>query len=143
MSPGHFGCEYNNLMNYRENIMAISRKPLAAALGAAFLATSIAPLVSAEVNPFSAQQLSGGYDLASYGKDGEGKCGEGKCGEGKKADGEGSCGGDKAKGEGNCGGDKAKGEGSCGGDKAKGEGSCGGDKAKKGEGKCGEGKCGG
>jgi uncharacterized low-complexity protein len=134
LSPGHFGCEYNNLMNYRENIMAISRKPLAAALGAAFLATSIAPLVSAEVNPFSAQQLSGGYDLASYGKDGEGKCGEGKCGEGKKADGEGSCGGDKAK----------KGEGSCGGDKAKkGEGSCGGDKAKKGEGKCGEGKCGG
>ena len=127
MSPGHFGCEYNNLMNYRENIMAISRKPLAAALGAAFLATSIAPLVSAEVNPFSAQQLSGGYDLASYGKDGEGKCGEGKCGEGKKA----------AEGK------KADGEGSCGGDKAEGEGSCGGDKAKKGEGKCGEGKCGG
>ena len=102
--------------------MANFKKPLAAALGAAFLATSIAPLASAEVNPFSAQQLSGGYDLASYGKDGEGKCGEGKCGEGKKADGEGSCGGDKAK---------------------KGEGSCGGDKAKKGEGKCGEGKCGG
>ena len=90
--------------------MAISRKPLAAALGAAFLATSIAPLASAEVNPFSAQQLSGGYDLASYGKDGEGKCGEGKCGEGKKADGEGSCGGDEAKkGEGKCG------EGKCGG----------------------------
>jgi uncharacterized low-complexity protein len=144
LSPAHFGCEDNNLMNYRENIMAISRKPLAAALGAAFLAASIAPLASAEVNPFSAQQLSGGYDLASYGKDGEGKCGEGKCGEGKKkADGEGSCGGDKAAGEGSCGGDKAEGEGSCGGDKAKGEGSCGGDKAKKGEGKCGEGKCGG
>jgi uncharacterized low-complexity protein len=145
LSPEHFGWQYNNLMNYRENIMAILRKPLAAALGAAFLATSIAPLVSAEVNPFSAQQLSGGYDLASYGKDGEGKCGEGKCGEGKKkADGEGSCGGDKAEGEGSCGGDKASGEGSCGGDKAKkGEGSCGGDKAKKGEGKCGEGKCGG
>ena len=66
--------------------MAQSKKPLAAALGAAFLATSMAPMVSAEVNPFSAQQLSGGYDLASYGhheKDGEGKCGEGKCGEGK------------------------------------------------------------
>ena len=60
--------------------MAKLKKPLAAALGAAFLATSIAPLVSAEMNPFSAQQLSGGYDLASYGKDGEGKCGEGKCG---------------------------------------------------------------
>ena len=98
--------------------MAQSRKPLAVALGAAFLASSIAPLASAEVNPFSAQQLSGGYDLASFGKDGEGKCGEGKCGEGK-ANGEGSCGGDKAEGEGNCGGDKAKGEGKCG------EGKCG------------------
>ena len=74
--------------------MAQSKKPLAAALGAAFLATAISPLASAEVNPFSAQQLSGGYDLANFGghgKDGEGKCGEGKCGEGDK-DGEGKCG---------------------------------------------------
>ena len=79
--------------------MAQSKKPLAAALGAAFLATSISPLLSAEVNPFSAQQLSGGYDLASYGShDGEGKCGEGKCGEGEKSEGEGKC------GEGKCGG---------------------------------------
>ncbi|NQY02782.1 MAG: hypothetical protein HRT76_05875 [Halieaceae bacterium] len=101
--------------------MAQSKKPLAAALGAAFLATSLSPLASADVNPFSAQQLSGGYDLASFGghaKDGEGKCGEGKCGEGK-------CGDEKAEGEGKCG------EGKCGGDKAEGEG------------KCGEGKCGG
>ena len=84
--------------------MAKSKKPLAAALGAAFLATTIAPVVSAEVNPFSAQQLSGGYDLANFGdhKGEEGKCGEGKCGEGK-------CGGDKAEGEGKCG------EGKCGG----------------------------
>ena len=90
------------------------KKPLAAALGAAFLATSIAPMVSAEMNPFSAQQLSGGYDLASYGKDGEGKCGEGKCGE-NKAKGEGSCGDKKAAGEGSCGGKKAGGRGrSCG-----------------------------
>jgi uncharacterized low-complexity protein len=123
------------------------KKPLATALSAAFLATSIAPLASAATNPFSAQQLSGGYDLASYDKSAEGNCG------GKKAGGEGSC-GDKAKGEGSCG-DKAKGEGKC-GDKAKGEGKCG-DKAKAkvddvkakakeakcGEGKCGEGKCGG
>ena len=99
--------------------MAQSKKPLAAALSAAFLATAVAPLASAEVNPFSAQQLSGGYDLASFGKHEEGKCGEGKCG------------GEKSEGEGNCGGDKAEGEGSCGGDKAGGEG------------KCGEGKCGG
>ena len=77
------------------------KKPLAAALGAAFLATSISPLVSAASNPFSAQQLSGGYDLANYdkqadsksdegksdeGKSDEGKCGEGKCGEGKCGD---------------------------------------------------------
>ena len=87
--------------------MAKSKKPLAAALGAAFLASSIAPVVSAEVNPFSAQQLSGGYDLANFGAHKEGGCGgdhkgeEGKCGEGK-------CGGDKAEGEGKCG------EGKCG-----------------------------
>jgi uncharacterized low-complexity protein len=123
-------------MTYREYIMTPIRKPLAAALGAAFLATSIAPMVSAETNPFSAQQLSGGYDLASYGKDGEGSCGdkkaEGSCGD-KKA--EGSCGDKKA--EGSCGDKKA--EGSCGDKKA--EGSCG-DKKAKGEGKCGEAKCG-
>ncbi len=92
--------------------MAQSKKPLAVALGAAFLASSIAPLATAEVNPFSAQQLSGGYDLANYGKHGEGKCGEGKCGEGKcgegKSDGEGKCGEGKC-GEGKCG------EGKCGG----------------------------
>ena len=131
-------------MTDREIIMAILKKPLAAALGAAFLATSVAPLASAEMNPFSAQQLSGGYDLASYGKDGEGKCGEGKCGD-KKASGEGSCGEGNAKGEGEgkcgegkCGDNKASGEGSCGEGNAKGEGegSCGGDKAS-GEGSCG------
>jgi uncharacterized low-complexity protein len=127
----------------QEIIMANLKKPLAAALGAAFLATSFVPLVAAESNPFSMQQLSGGYDLANYDKHadggcggdkakGEGKCGEGKCGE-DKAKGEGKC------GEGKCGEDKAKGEGKCG------EGKCGDDKAKKseGEGKCGEGKCGG
>ena len=113
--------------------MSNLKKPLAAALGAAFLATAVAPLASAETNPFSAQQLSGGYDLANYGHhekaEGEGKCGEGKCG-GEKAEGEGKC------GEGKCGGEKAEGEGKCG------EGKCGGEKAE-GEGKCGEGKCGG
>ena len=53
--------------------MAISKKPLAAALGAAFLASAIAPMASAEVNPFSAQQLSVGFDLSNYDKHGEGK----------------------------------------------------------------------
>lgn len=107
-----------------------NKSKLAVALGAAFLATSVAPLASAEVNPFSATQLNSGYDLANYG-DKEGSCGEGACGEGEKK-GEGSC------GEGSCGGGegKKKAEGSCG------EGSCGGDK-KGGEGSCGEGSCGG
>ena len=127
----------NDIITYREIIMAISKKPLAAALGAAFLASSIAPIASAEVNPFSAQQLSGGYDLANFGKDAEGKCGEGKCGEGEKGEGE------KGEGEGKCGegkcgeGEKAGGEGKCG------EGKCGEGEKAGGEGKCGEGKCGG
>ena len=99
--------------------MAISRKPLAAALGAAFLATSLSPLASAEVNPFSAQQLSGGYDLANFAHHVEGKCGEGKCGD-EKADGEASGSDTKADGEGSCGDKKADGEGKCG------EGKCGG-----------------
>jgi len=99
--------------------MAISKKPLAAALGAAFLATAIPSLVSAASNPFSAQQLNGGYDLANFDKHAEGKCGEGKCGD-----------------------SKAGGEGSCGDKKADAEGKCGGEKKADGEGKCGEGKCG-
>jgi uncharacterized low-complexity protein len=99
----------------------LNKKPLAAAFGAAFLVTAIAPLASAEANPFAANQLSSGYDLANYGGH-EGKCGEGKCGESdEKATKEGKC------GEGKCGEKAEKAE--------KGE------KAK--EGKCGEGKCGG
>lgn len=111
-----------------------NKTKLATVLGAAFLATSIAPLASAEVNPFSATQLNSGYDLANYahheegeGKDAEGKCGEGKCGEGMKSAEEGKCGeGKKAAKEGKCG--EAKGGAA--------------EKADK-EGKCGEGKCGG
>jgi uncharacterized low-complexity protein len=87
--------------------MAHSIKPIAAVLGAAFLASSFVPAASASSNPFSAQQLSGGYDLASYGKDAEGSCGdksaEGSCGD-KKA--EGSCGDKHA--EGSCGEKKLK-----------------------------------
>ena len=119
-----------------------SIKPIAAALGAAFLASTIVPAASASANPFAATELNAGYDIVNQGKEGEGKCGGDK---GEKG-GEGKCGGamgDK--------GDKS-GEGKCGdamGDKGdkNGEGKCGGDMDKKskkgGEGKCGEGKCGG
>ena len=99
------------------------KKPLAAAVGAAFMASVVAvPMATAGENPFQVTQLNAGYNLASK-AEGEGKCGEGKCGESKteaKADGEGKC------GEGKCGESKAKPE-------AKADG----------EGKCGEGKCGG
>jgi len=105
-----------------------TKKPLAIALGAAFV-TSLAatPVANAAENPFAMSELTSGYMVAEMA---EGKCGEGKCG-GDKAKAEGKC------GEGKCGGDKAKAEGKCGGDKADAEGKA------MGEGKCGEGKCGG
>ncbi|MEH6542833.1 MAG: hypothetical protein V7721_02730, partial [Porticoccaceae bacterium] len=98
------------------------RNPLAAAVGAAFVASlALSPLASAAENPFELRALSSGYEVAGK-KDAEGKCGEGKCGaEGAaaKAEGEGKC------GEGKCGAEgmptKADGEGTC-GDKAKAEG---------------------
>ena len=91
--------------------MAIKTKsPLATALCTAFLATTASSVVTADVNPFAAQPLSSGYDLANFGKHGEGNCGEGKCGGEKKADKEGKCGHEKkADREGKCG------EGKCGG----------------------------
>ena len=97
--------------------------PVAAAVGAAFLASAAVNVSAAadNSNPFAAEELSSGYSLAmnehdqqAGEKEKEGKCGEGKCGEGKKK--EGKC------GEGKCGEDKMEG--------------------KKKEGKCGEGKCG-
>ncbi|MEZ0150852.1 MAG: hypothetical protein AB9Q18_00985 [Candidatus Reddybacter sp.] len=106
-------------------------KPLAAAVGAAFMVSvALSPVASAASNPFQLSELTSGYEVAS--KHSEGKCGEGKCGEGKaKAKAEGKCGEAKAKAKA-----KAKAEGKCG------EGKCGEGKAKA-EGKCGEGKCGG
>jgi len=93
-------------------------KPLAAAVGAAFMVSvAISPMASAAENPFQANELSSGYNLAD--SHGEGKCGgnmdkaakEGKCGEGK-------CGANKGKAmkEGKCGEgmDKAAHEGKCG-----------------------------
>ncbi len=98
-------------------------RPIAAAIGASFLAISVIPTASADANPFSITELSSGYELASADKSGaEGKCGEGKCG------------GSPAKHKGS----KVEGEGKCGGSNA---GSAG--KSEKAEGKCGEGKCGG
>ena len=103
-------------------------RPLAAAIGASFLAMSVVPTASAEVNPFEITQLSAGYELASADKSAmEGKCGEGKCGGSKTGS------GDKSQSaEGKCG------EGKCGGSKAES-----GSKSQNAEGKCGEGKCGG
>ena len=110
-------------------MLKLKMKPIAAAVGAAFVASvALADTSVSEADLFAASDLQSGYNLLAQA---EGKCGEGKCGEGK-AKGEGKCGEDKAKGEGKCGEDKAKGEGKCGEDKAKGEGKCG-------EGKCGEG----
>ncbi len=103
---------------------------LIAIFGSVFLAFSLAPVASANDNPFTASPLDSGYDVVSQTEadDKCGKCGEGKCGESVCGEGEGKC------GEGKCG----KGEGKCGEGKAKGEGKCG-----EGESKCGEGKCGG
>ena len=54
-----------------------SKKPLAAAVGAAFLASvAMTPMATAADNPFQVTPLNGGYNLA--GKEAEGKCGEGK-----------------------------------------------------------------
>lgn len=72
-------------------------KPLAAAVGAAFMASAIViPMASASDNPFQLNQLSGGYNLATK-AEGEGKCGEGKAA--AKADGEGKCGEGKSVGK--------------------------------------------
>ena len=86
-----------------------AKKPVAAAVGAAFLASvALAPLAQAAENPFQAHSLSGGYNLAEKTMT-EGKCGEGKCGESMIKAHEGNCGGEKAKtaAEGKCGGGKA------------------------------------
>ncbi|KRP19233.1 MAG: hypothetical protein ABS23_04590, partial [SAR92 bacterium BACL16 MAG-120619-bin48] len=68
-------------------------KPLVTAISAAFIATAAlsATNLSAAENPFQADLLQSGYNLAAHHN--EGKCGEGKCGEAM----------DKAKGEGKCG----------------------------------------
>jgi len=105
----------------------IITKPVAAAVGVAFVSSLAATTVVANADsPFAMADLDSGYMLAGNHDEAEGNCGEkgegGDCGEKGEA---GDCG---AKGEG----------GDCG---EKGEG---GDCGEKGDdGKCGEGKCGG
>ena len=90
----------------------LSRKPLAVALGAAFVMVSGA----ASASLFQASDLAAGYMVASAGeaKAGDKKAGEAKCGEAcvkasmdggmKEADAKAAC--DKKKAEGKCGADK-------------------------------------
>ena len=55
-----------------------TKKPLAIALGAAFVTTLAGtPVANAAENPFAMSELSSGYMVAEMA---EGKCGEGKCG---------------------------------------------------------------
>ncbi len=91
----------------------MNKQPLLnAAVGAAFAAATLMPVAHA-ANPFAADTLQSGYQVAQADtKAQDGKCGEGKCGADKKKDGK------------------------CG------EGKCGAQKDKKKDGKCGEGKCG-
>jgi uncharacterized low-complexity protein len=112
-------------------------KSIVATVGTAVLLGTGSMAMAAE-NPFAAQSLTSGYQLAEMDKAAEAKCGEGKCGadgkkemrDGKKAMEEGKC------GEGKCGADgkkdmhegKAMEEGKCG------EGKCGADSKKKMEG---------
>ncbi len=96
-------------------MLRVSKKPLAALIGSTFVATlGLSSVAYADTNPFTLNELEGGYQLAAA--DAEGKCGEAKCGaETDSKDSEGSCG----------------------------EGKSGTDAEEKGaEGKCGEGKCG-
>jgi uncharacterized low-complexity protein len=102
-------------------------KPLAAAMGAAFV-TSLAGtgVANAADNPFAMSDLSSGYMVAENHAKGE----EGKCGEKMKSE-EGKCGEKMKSKEGKCG------EGKCGEKKEAHEGKCG-EKTKSMEGKCGE-----
>ena len=97
-----------------------SKLNLAAAVGAALAGSMImAGPAQAFENPFSLQQLDGGYMQVAMN--------EGKCGGDKAMSTEGKCGADKAMST----------EGKCGADKAMST------EGKMKEGKCGEAKCGG
>lgn len=77
------------------------------AVGSAFAAITLSPVAHAADNPFGANQLATGYQLAQADKTKDGKCGEAKCGADKKVTekkkdgkcGEAKCGADKKSGE--------------------------------------------
>ncbi|MDH5435238.1 MAG: hypothetical protein OEX83_00625 [Gammaproteobacteria bacterium] len=111
-----------------------TKKPLAIAIGSAFVASLAAsPMVNAEQNPFSMNELSSGYQVADSGKM------EGNCGSKHKEKSDGNCGGKMNK-------EKMHEEDE---DEHKskkmeeGEGKCGAKKKAVKEGQCGEAKCGG
>jgi uncharacterized low-complexity protein len=107
-------------------------KPVAVAVGTAFVASLATAAIANTANPFAADELDKGYDQLAQ-ADAEGKCGEGKCGEESKDEGEGKCGESGASGDES----KDEAEGKCG------ESGASDDESKdEGEGKCGEGKCG-
>lgn len=86
--------------NFDEVIFMNKQQLLSVALGSAFAAATLMPVAHA-ANPFSADTLQNGYQVAQADiKAKDGKCGEGKCGADKKKDGkcgEGKCGGEEKK----------------------------------------------
>ncbi len=102
--------------------MKVTNKPLALAIGSAFVASIAATSIHAAENPFALKSLSSGYMVADAEKMKDGKCGTDKCSAAKK-----KAMADKAK-EGNCSADKMK-EGNCSAEKMK-EANCSADKAK-------------
>jgi len=104
----------------RDNVSQSKLRPLLIAIAAGVaVGLTYIPIANASSNPFSAEKLSSGYNLAGHqmsDKADNGKCGTGKCGPDKK----------DAKNGADKNGDKDK-------DKDKGKGS---------DGKCGTGKCG-
>jgi uncharacterized low-complexity protein len=60
-------------------MLKVAKKPITIIIGSTFVATlGLSSVASADTNPFTANELDGGYQLAAA--DAEGKCGKGKCG---------------------------------------------------------------
>jgi uncharacterized low-complexity protein len=98
LSRSEDGSQHPN--HHGENIMK-KQNLVSLAIGSAFAAVALTPVVHAADNPFAAKQLSAGYQLAQADKKMDGKCGEAKCGADKA---KGKCGkaADK-KADGKCG----------------------------------------
>ena len=91
------------------------------AVGSAFAAIALSPLVHAGENPFGATKLEVGYQLAQA----DTKMKDASCGGDKKM--EAKCGAEKKASEAKCGADKKK-DASCGAKKKAAEAKCGADK---------------